>query len=131
MWALNLAMHVTPTRWWETHKGMFQEWEECHKMMILRFEPPVHIRMETFFGQADPRKHFSTWMEVWCERTKDEWFHLFIHALGPIPTAWYLDAEPYQRTHHSKTMKDDFVGKFRLIGGTEALDEARLPHEPL
>ena len=93
-------------------------------MMILRFEPSVHLRVKTFLGPGDPREHLSAWMEEWCERTTNEWVHLFIHALGPIPTAWYLDAELHQYTRHWETLKDEFVGMFGLIGGTEALKEA-------
>ena len=124
MWALNLAMCVTPVRWWETHRGTFQYWEECRKMMILWFEPMVHLCMETFLGQGDLCKYLAAWIEVWCKRTEDKWVHLFIHALGPIPTAWYLDADLLQCTLHWETMRDDFLGTFRLIGRTEALDEA-------
>ena len=103
---------------------MFQDWEECREMMILRFKPPIHVRMETFVGQGDPRKHMAAWMEVWCEMTMDELVHFFIHTLGQISTPWYLDAKLHQCTHHWETMKDDFVGTFGLIGGTGALDEA-------
>ena len=96
--------------------------EYC-EMMILQFKPSVHLRMENFLGQGDPHKHVAPWMEVCCERTMDEWVHLFIHALGLIPNAWYLDAKLHQRTHQWETMRDDFVGTFGLIGGAEALDE--------
>ena len=100
MWALNLAMSAIPARWWETHKGTFQDWEECREMVVLRFEPPVHLRVKTFLGPGDSRENFSPWMEEWCDRTTDEWVHLFIHALGPIPTTWYLDVELHQHTRH-------------------------------
>ena len=63
-------------------------------------------------------------MEVWYERTEHKWVHLFIHALGPIPTAWHLDVELHQLTLHWETTKDDFVGMFGLIGGIEALEKA-------
>ena len=63
-------------------------------------------------------------MEKWCDRTTEEWVHLLIHALGPIPTAWYLEAELNQHNDHWETLKDEFVGKFGSTGGTEALDKA-------
>ena len=63
-------------------------------------------------------------MEKWWDRTTEEWVHLFIHALGPIPTAWYLDVDLHQRTRYWETLKDEFLGKFGLTGGSEALDEA-------
>ena len=105
------------------HKGAFQDWEECHDMMVLWFEPLAHLCIKTFLGPGDLREHLSAWMEEWGEKTIEEWVHLFIHALGPIPTAWYLDAELHQCTDHWDTLKDEFVGTFGLIGGTEVLDE--------
>ena len=82
------------------------------------------MRVKTFLGPGDPREHLFAWTDKWCNQTTEEWVHLFIHALGPIPTAWYLDAELHQRTCHWETLKDEFVGTFGLAGGTEALDEA-------
>ena len=123
MWALNLAMRATLVWWWENHKGAFQDWDECHGMMILQFEPPVNLPMEIFLGHGDPGKHLSVWMELWYKRTWEKWVHMFIHALGPIPTTWYLDAELHQRTRHWDTMREDFLGTFGVICGIEKLDE--------
>ena len=61
-------------------------------MMILRFDPPVNPPMELFSGRGDLRKHLALWMEVWNENTWNEWVHMFIYMLGPIPNPWYLDA---------------------------------------
>ena len=106
-WALELAMRVTPARWWETHKEAFQDWGECRKMMVLRFDPLVNPPMELFLGQGDLCKHLPIWKEVWNEKTWNEWVHMFIHVLGSIPTTWYLDAELHQRTYHWGTMAED------------------------
>ena len=57
-------------------------------------------------------------MEKWCDRTTEEWVHLFIHALAPITTTWYLDAELHQCTRHWETLKENFLGR------SEVLDEA-------
>ena len=51
-----------------------------------------------------------------------EWVHLLIHALGPLPSAWYLDAELHQLTCHWETLKEEFLGTFGLVGRTVALD---------
>ena len=80
--------------------------------------------MELFFGHGDPRKYLAMWMELWNKKTWNEWVHMFIHALGPNPPTWYLDAELHQRTHHWGTMTEDFMVTFGLVGGTEKLDEA-------
>ena len=93
-------------------------------MMILRFEPPTHLHIKEFLGHGDPREHLFAWMEKWCDWTIEEWVHLFIYALGPIPTAWYLDAKLHQCTHHWETLKYEFVGIFGLTQGAEALEKA-------
>ena len=63
-------------------------------------------------------------MEKWCDWNTEEWVHVFIHDLGPIPTTWYFNAELHQSTHHWETLKDEFVGTFWLRGGTKVLDKA-------
>ena len=93
-------------------------------MLLLRFETLTEVRVKMFLGLGDPRDHVGAWMEAWGDRTIGEWVHLFTHVLGPIPTTWYLDAELHQRTHHWETLKNDFIGTFRLIGGSEVLDGA-------
>lgn len=35
--ALKWALHVTPTRWWGTHGGIFEHWQSCRCMMQIRF----------------------------------------------------------------------------------------------
>ena len=63
-------------------------------------------------------------MKQWCNKTAQEWVHLLIHALGPLPIAWYLYVELHQCTRHWETLKDEFMGTFGLIGGTKVLDAA-------
>ena len=31
--ALNWVLRATPARWWCTHKGSFENWCECRRMM--------------------------------------------------------------------------------------------------
>jgi hypothetical protein len=31
--ALDWALRATPARWWGTHKGSFDDWRECRRMM--------------------------------------------------------------------------------------------------
>ena len=49
---------------------------------------------------------------------------MFIHALGTIPTTWFLDAYIHQHTRHWGIMTEDFMMTFGLVGGMEKLDEA-------
>ena len=93
-------------------------------MMILQFEPPANACVKIFLGPRDPQKNLFSQMEKWWDRSTKEWVHLFIHALGPIPTAWYLDVEIHQCTHHWETLKNEFFGTFRLTRGSKVLNEA-------
>ena len=93
-------------------------------MMLLRFETPAEVRVKLFLGPGDLHEHVVAWMEAWGDKTIGDSVHLFSHALGPIPTAWYLDAELHQHTRHWETLKNEFIGTFGLIGGSEVLDEA-------
>ena len=89
---------------------------------VLRCEPPTDVCIKIFLGPGDPCEHLFTWMEKWCGHTIKEWVHLFIHALGPIPAAWYLDVELHQRTRQWTTLRDKFLGTFGLTGGFEVLE---------
>ena len=75
-------------------------------------------------GSEDPQEYLFAWIEQWCDRTAQEWVHLLIHALGPLSTAWYLDADLHQHTCHWETLKDEFLGTFGLGSRTEVLDVA-------
>ncbi len=33
--ALKWVLHITPTRWWGTHQGNFEDWRSCRRMMQL------------------------------------------------------------------------------------------------
>jgi len=38
--ALKWALRTTPTRWWGTHQGTFEDSCRCRRMMHLRFGKP-------------------------------------------------------------------------------------------
>ena len=83
-----------------------------------------YVQFKRFQDLGNLHERLFAWMDKWCDRTTEEWVHLFIHALGPIPAAWYLDVELHQRTRQWKTLKDEFLGTFGLTGGLEVLEEA-------
>jgi len=35
--ALDWALRAMPARWWGTHKGSFDEWRKCRRMMRVCF----------------------------------------------------------------------------------------------
>jgi len=38
--ALKWALRATLARWWGTHQGNFEDWNECRRRMHLRFGKP-------------------------------------------------------------------------------------------
>ena len=38
--ALDWALCAMPARWWGTHKGSFDDWRECRRMMRTHFGKP-------------------------------------------------------------------------------------------
>jgi len=38
--ALDWALHATPARWWGMHKGSFDDWRECRRMICTCFGKP-------------------------------------------------------------------------------------------
>ena len=77
-----------------------------------------------FLGSEDPREYLFTWVKKRCDRFTQEWVHLLIHDLGPLPTTWYLDVELHQCTRHWEALRDEFIGTFGSIGKIEALNAA-------
>ena len=35
--ALDVALKATPAQWWATHKQTIQNWEQCRRLMMVRF----------------------------------------------------------------------------------------------
>ena len=62
---LDLGLHTTPARWWETHKENMGYWEECTQMTWLRFEQLVIKEEDLYSGKEDPRRHLAKWNQVW------------------------------------------------------------------
>ena len=117
-------MHTNLEHWWDMHKGNIEDWDECNRMMRLHFEKPTSPPMDIFGGRGDSCKNLATWMEVWDKTTRAEWVHMFVHTLGPIPTAWYLEMELRRWTLNWVIMSESFQLTFGMAGGSEGLDEA-------
>ena len=98
--ALLLALCGAPACRWDMHRTIFCNWEECQDKMILQFEAPSVGQIKNFLGLEDPRRYFLAWEMQQCDRIPNERVHLFTHAIGLRPAAWYLDAELHQRTCH-------------------------------
>jgi len=91
--ALDWALRATPARWWHTHKGRFDDWRECRRMMRTHFGKPK-VRMTNKYDEKEyPCTHLAKWAEDYGVKPQPKWVHLFCHTLDVIPMKWYLETE--------------------------------------
>lgn len=89
--ALDIALKSTPARWWGTHKKNIRDWQECRRLMWIRFHQ-ISTEMELKYdGETIPREHIWLCTTKWRESPQQEWVHGFIHILEIIPHNWYLE----------------------------------------
>ena len=65
--ALKWVLCVTPPRWWGTHQQNFEDWQECIRMMRVRFGAPQMQLIDKYDGWDDPRAHLVKWTKVYEE----------------------------------------------------------------
>jgi len=88
--AVEVALRATPARWWTAHKVSINSWEQCKKLMTVRFGVVIESFTEHYSELNDPREHILTYGYRWNEVPKDVWTHMFIHTLDQIPRNWYI-----------------------------------------
>lgn len=138
--ALDWALHATPSRWWGTHKGSFDDWRECRNMMRTRFRKPKVRMTHKYDGKDDPRTHLAKWAQAYGPKPKPEWVHLFCHNLDVIPMNWYLETELRHGTSEWDILCEGFIMTFSFEDRFDCIDEAlqevketifRIPQDPL
>ena len=67
--ALDWALCATPTRWWGTHKGSFDDWCECRRMMRARFGKPKMQLTDKYDGQNDMHASGQIDVGLWRKAT--------------------------------------------------------------
>lgn len=83
--SLGLALCTVPAWWWGMHKGSFDDWHECRRMMRAQFGKPKMRLTNKYDGQNDPCVHMAKWMQDYEEKPQPKWVHLFYHTLDVIP----------------------------------------------
>ena len=63
--ALNWVLCTMPMRWWGTHKGSFDDWRECRRMIRTRFGKPRVRLTDKYNGQDNPCAHLARWMPTY------------------------------------------------------------------
>lgn len=71
--ALKWVLRATPTKWWGTHQGSFEDWCECRRMMCIGFGKTQMWLIDKIVRWNDPCTHLSKWIEAYV--TKPAWIH--------------------------------------------------------
>ena len=72
---------------------MINGWSQCQRLMTVHFgdSEVYHAkRYERRNSIGDPLIECQT---LWESRTKDEWFHAFVHTLDRMLRSWYILAK--------------------------------------
>ena len=93
MLALDIALSSSLARWWGTHMKNIGTWQECRRLIWIRFHQVETKLEDKYDDQADPREHIRICITTWKEIPREEWVHGFIHILETIPQNWYLETE--------------------------------------
>jgi len=92
---LDWALRATPTRWWGMHKGSFDDWHKCRRMMRTHFGKPKVRVTDKYDEKDDPHAHLAKWAKAYGAKPQPEWVHLSCHTLDVIPMNWYFETELY------------------------------------
>lgn len=94
---MSVSLQETPAIWWETHQDQIQYWSTIKAVSLYRFLPPNEIlhKIPTYDGRTCPQEHVEHCCFIWeVDGLEVEmWLHLFIHSLGNILQACYLQEE--------------------------------------
>ena len=54
-----------PARWWGAHKGSFNDWYECRRMMRTCFVKPKVRMTDKYDRKEDPCGHVAKWAKAY------------------------------------------------------------------
>ena len=88
--ALDWVLWATPVRRWGTHKGSFDDWRECRRMMRVRFGKPKVQLTNKYDGHDDLHMHLAKWTQAYGENPQPTQKHMYFalkhlvnkHVLG-------------------------------------------------
>ena len=121
--ALDWALRATPSRWWGTLKGSFDDWRECRRMMRTQFGKPKMWLTDNYDGHNDPRAHLAKWTQADGEKPQLEWVHLFCHILDVVPMNWYIETKLCHGTGKWDILREGFMMTFSFKDGFDSIDE--------
>jgi len=123
--ALKWALHATPTQWWGTHQGNFEDWCGSKRIMHVHFGKPQIRLVDKYVERDDPCTHLAKWTKVYGEESQPEWVHLLYHTLDIIPMNWYIETELYHGTGEWDVLCEGFLLTFTFEGHwSDTIDDA-------
>ena len=63
--ALNWVLRAMPARWWGTHKGKFDDWRACRRLMPTRFGKTRGQSVGRCNGWNSLRVHLLRWAHAY------------------------------------------------------------------
>jgi hypothetical protein len=101
---LDLSLQDNPSRCWNNHKALVENWEYVKQAIQYIFQDKEQLEsdMQTDFqiaqlfnGHSDPKTHIEQCMRQWqvAEIPSHFWVQVFPHSLGPILKIWYMHEE--------------------------------------
>ena len=124
MEVLDLAIRATPARWWYPHKENIASWDDCKRLMVIRFSNDKECLQQKYTRESNPRLHIRTCEQNWLDIPEDEWVHLFIHTFDIVPRKWYTETELHSGTISWPVMLDSFMLTFSFESEYPRIDQA-------
>src|SRR5277367_1396628 len=124
MEAIDLAVRATPARWLYAHKDNIVSWDDCKRLMTVRFSNNRECPQQKYTGDSDPKSHIQRCEQNWLDIPRDEWVHLFIHTLDTVPRNWYTETKLCRGTITWPHMIDSFILTFSFESDFPSIDHA-------
>lgn len=99
------------------HKGSFENWRKCRRMMCTYFGKPKMQLTDKYDGWDDLCEHLAKWMKVYGENLQPKCVELFCHTLEVIPMNWYIETELHHGTSEWDILCEGFMLTFSFEDG--------------
>jgi hypothetical protein len=115
-------LKVTPTRWWVVHKDGIRDWQQCRRLLQVRFGTENEDTMQKYTGLSFLMEHVTQCIVTWNKVPKKEWTHLFVHTLDTILKNWYLELEVHRETADWEELTHNFKVTFSFEDDAPLID---------
>jgi hypothetical protein len=120
--ALYVGKKVTSTRWRVKHKDGIRDWQQCKRLLQVRFGTKNESVMPKYSGLRFPADHFTKCTMQWILEPKQEWTHLIVHTLDIIPKNWYIELDVCRRIRDWEESTRNFKVRFSFENNNPLID---------